>query len=72
MHRLNDIIKKDILHQYIEKGNPLPSIINNMKISYKTGGFFHIHRVKASSMPQGATYGDFDILIDQIQNKQVL
>ena len=67
IHRLENIIQKDILHHHVEKGNPLPTIIDKMKISYKTGGFFRIKRVKA-----GQIYGDFDILIDQIENKDVL
>jgi len=69
IERFNNI--GDILHHLEQLDNPLQEIINKMRVSYKTGGFFCLKRVR-SQLTQGTTYLDYEILVDSIEDKQKL
>lgn len=55
------------LNQFAEMGNPFPSLINQIKVDYRTGGLYTIKRVKSIETPN--IYMDFQIMIASIDDR---
>ena len=64
MHGWNNVFGKCVVDTYQEEENPMPSVLNNMRISYKFGGFFQIKRVKWDT--DGQMFLDYSILVDSV------
>ena len=59
---------KSVFDTYGELNNPLPKILQKMKVSYRNGGFFNIKRVKWDRA--GQMFLDYSILIESVKDQE--
>lgn len=68
MHGWKEVHGKSVFDTYSDLDNPLPSLIQKMKVCYKSGGFFNIRRVKWDK--DGQMFLDYSILIASIEDPE--